>query len=79
MQSPDPTFHALVFSENRAYVSDEVSASMNAHTTMLRTARAHRIFDPGVQLQFSHLLDFSFIASLDFVGGEPVDQCTFVA
>ena len=34
------------------------------------------LLDPGVQLQIFHLLDFSFIASLDFVGGKSVDQGT---
>ena len=36
------------------------------------------LLDLGVQLQIFHLLDFSFIASLDFVGGQSVDQGTLV-
>ena len=37
------------------------------------------LLDPGVQPRIFHLLDFSFIASLDFVGGQSVDQGTLEA
>ena len=38
-----------------------------------------RLLDQRVQLQIFHLLDLSFIAGLDLVGGQPVDQRAFVA
>ena len=38
-----------------------------------------RLLDPAVQLQIFHLPDFTFIASLDFVSGWPVDQCILTA
>ena len=37
------------------------------------------LLDPGVQLQIFHMLDFSFISSLDSVGGQSVDQGAFIA
>ena len=37
------------------------------------------LLDPGVQLQIFHLLYFSFIGSLHFVGGRSVDQGAFTA
>ena len=37
------------------------------------------LLDPGAQLQIFQLLDFSFIASLDFVGSQSVDQGAFIA
>ena len=37
------------------------------------------LLDPGVQVQVFHLLDFSFIASLDFIGRQSVDHGTLVA
>ena len=36
------------------------------------------LLDPRVQLQIFHLLDFSFISGLDFVGGQSIDQGTFI-
>ena len=78
--------HAAYSNSPRTDNVDGVGANTSSLTVVAKSFSTHRVLtslpfvgrnvsllDPGVQLQIFHLLDFSFIASLDFVGGQSVD------
>ena len=65
-----------------AHISTSIDSLQSSSPTCDQTRFVGRnvgLLDPGVQLQIFHLLDFSFISSLDFVGGQSIDQGAFTA
>ena len=65
------------FSTSRPHFTPLQSSSPTCEQNRF-VGRYASLLDPRVQLQIFHLLDFPFISSLDFVGGQSVDQGSFV-